>query len=218
MPDDIISRPSCPQTLRAVRFGSHDFPIPLRASNNTKIIHLFLLLHKFWMLREFRRFQNSALSEVWCMKDKHHLILVGRFPSLRHFPSGSTSDLPTPAASFQSQTCGSSWWLNGPTEGHAHMVTSGQSWVLTLVFQDNLELIPLGNISSVTQSCLTLYELMDSSIPGFPVHHQLPEPTQTHVHRIGDAIQPSHSLSSPSPPAPNPSQHQSLFQWVRSLH
>ena len=62
------------------------------------------------------------------------------------------------------------------------MVTSGQSWVLTLVFQDNLELIPLGNISLVTQSCLTLYEPMDSSIPGFPVHHQLPELAQTHVH------------------------------------
>ena len=51
-----------------------------------------------------------------------------------------------------------------------------------------------------------------------PVHHQLPEFTQTHVHRIGDAIQPSHPLSSPSPPAPNPSQHQSLFQWVNSSH
>ena len=53
---------------------------------------------------------------------------------------------------------------------------------------------------------------------GLPVHHQLPEFTQTHVHWVGDAIQPSHPLSSPSPPAPNPSQHQSLFQWVNSLH
>ena len=53
--------------------------------------------------------------------------------------------------------------------------------------------------------------------PGLPVHHHLPEFTQTHVHRVGDAIQPSHPLSSPSPPAPNPSQHQSLFQWVNSL-
>ena len=51
-----------------------------------------------------------------------------------------------------------------------------------------------------------------------PVHHQLPEFTQTYVHQVGDAIQPSHSLSSPSPPAPNPSQHQGLFQWVNSLH
>ena len=59
---------------------------------------------------------------------------------------------------------------------------------------------------------------MNCSMPGLPVHHQLPEFTQTHVHRVGDAIQPSHLLSSPSPPAPNPSQHQSLFQCVSSSH
>ena len=68
--------------------------------------------------------------------------------------------------------------------------------------------------SSVAQSCPTLCDPMNSSTPGLPVHHQLLEFTQTHVHRVGDAIQPSHPLSSPSPPAPNPSQHQSLFQWV----
>ena len=66
--------------------------------------------------------------------------------------------------------------------------------------------------SSVAQSCLTLFDPMNCSTPGLPVHHQLPEFTQTHVYRVSDAIQPSHSLSSPSPPAPNPSQHQSLFQ------
>ena len=59
---------------------------------------------------------------------------------------------------------------------------------------------------------------MNCSTPGLPVHHQLPEFTQTHVHWVSDAIQPSHPLSSPSPPAPNPSQHQSLFQWVNSSH
>ena len=66
--------------------------------------------------------------------------------------------------------------------------------------------------SSVTQSCLTLCDPMNHSMPGLPVHHQLPEFTQIHLHRVSDAIQPSHPLSSPSPPAPNPSQHQSLFQ------
>ena len=71
---------------------------------------------------------------------------------------------------------------------------------------------------SVAQSCLTLCNPMNRSTPGLPVHHQLPEFTQTHVHRVGDAIQPSHPLSSPSLPAPNPSQHQSLFQWVNSSH
>ena len=72
--------------------------------------------------------------------------------------------------------------------------------------------------SSVTQSCPTLCDPMNRSTPGLPVHHQLPEFTQTHVHRVSDAIQPSHPLLSPSPPAPNPSQHQSLFQWVNSSH
>jgi len=66
--------------------------------------------------------------------------------------------------------------------------------------------------SSVAQSCPTFCDPMNYSTPGLPVHHQLPEFTQTHVHRVSDAIQPSHPLSSPSPPAPNPSQHQSLFQ------
>ena len=66
--------------------------------------------------------------------------------------------------------------------------------------------------SSVAQSCRTLCDPMNHSTPGLPVHHQLPEFTQTHVHRVRDAIQPCHPRSSPSPPAPNPSQHQSLFQ------
>ena len=72
--------------------------------------------------------------------------------------------------------------------------------------------------SSVAQLCLTLCDPMNCSIPGLPVHHQLLESTQTHVHWIGDAIQPSHPLSSPSPPALNRSQHQGLFKWVSSSH
>ena len=71
--------------------------------------------------------------------------------------------------------------------------------------------------SSVAQSCLTLCDPMNRSTPDLPVHHQLPEFIQTHVHRVSDAIQLSHPLLSPSP-APNPSQHQSLFQWVNSSH
>ena len=72
--------------------------------------------------------------------------------------------------------------------------------------------------SSVAQSCPTLCDPMNRSTPGLPVHHQLPEFTQTHVHRVSDAIQPSHPLSSPYSPSSNPSQHQSLFQWVNSSH
>ena len=72
--------------------------------------------------------------------------------------------------------------------------------------------------SSVAQSCPTLCDPVDYSTPGFPVHHQLPEFTQIHVHWVSDAIQPSHHLSAPSPPALNLSQDQGLFQWVSSLH
>ena len=85
----------------------------------------------------------------------------------------------------------------------------GGGWLLWLVSVQ---------FSSVPLSCSTLWDPMNCSKPGLPVHHQLPEFTQTHVHWVGDAIQPSHPLSSPSPPATNPSQHQSLFQWVNSSH
>ena len=72
--------------------------------------------------------------------------------------------------------------------------------------------------SSVTQLCPTLCDPMNHSTPGFPVHHQLPKSTQTHVHLVGDDIQPSHTLSSPSLPPLNLSQHQGLFKWVSSSH
>ena len=70
----------------------------------------------------------------------------------------------------------------------------------------------INQFNLVAQSCPTVCDPMNRSTPGLPVHHQLPEFNQTHMHRVGDAIQPSHPLSSPSPPAPNPSQHQGHFQ------
>jgi len=78
--------------------------------------------------------------------------------------------------------------------------------------------IPISVISSVIQLCLTLCDHMDCSMLGFPVRHQLLELAQTHVHWVGDAIQPSHPLLSPSPPTFNLSQHQGLFKWVSSSH
>ena len=81
----------------------------------------------------------------------------------------------------------------------------------------SITFIVIVQFSSVAQSCLTLCDPMNCSMPGLPVYHQLPEFTQTHIHWVRDAIQPSHPLSSPSPPVPNHSQHQSLFQWV-TLH
>ena len=73
-------------------------------------------------------------------------------------------------------------------------------------------------LSSVTQSCLTLWDPVGCSMPDLPVHHQLPEFTQTHVHWVGDVIQPSHPLLIPSPPIFNLSQHQGLFKWGSSSH
>ena len=84
--------------------------------------------------------------------------------------------------------------------------------------QRTQRLNPSVQFSSVAQSCPTLCNPMNRSTPGLPVHDQLPEFTQIHVHWVSGAIQPSHPLSSPSPPAPNPSQHQGLFQWVNSSH
>ena len=97
------------------------------------------------------------------------------------------------------------------------MLVWGQGVYRNLQFNFDVNISSV-QFSSVAQSCPTLCDPMNRSTPGLPVHHQLPEPTQTHVHCVGDAIQPSHPLSSPSPPTFNLSQHYGLFQWVRSLH
>ena len=104
-----------------------------------------------------------------------------------------------------------------------------ETWVRSLGWEDPLEKGTATHtsilawrisirISSVAQSCPTLCNPMECSMPGLPVHHQFPEFTQTHVHWVGDDIQPPHPLPSPSPPVFNLSQHQGLFQWVSSLH
>ena len=96
------------------------------------------------------------------------------------------------------------WWAT------VYRVAKSRTWLSNFTI--------LLHFSSVAQLCPTLCDPMNLSTPGLPVHHQLPEFTQTCVHRVSDAIQPSHPLLSPSPPAPNPSQHQSPFQWVNSSH
>ena len=100
------------------------------------------------------------------------------------------------------------------TQKYTHTHTPSMAWAK----QPIRSLSSDTQIRSVAQSCPTLCDPMNRSTPGLSVHHQLPEFTQTHVHWVSDAIQPSHPLSSPSPLAPNPSQHQSLFQWVNSSH
>ena len=95
------------------------------------------------------------------------------------------------------------------------------SWVRDIFILHLLQIsqsITSVQFSSVAQLCLTLWDPMNCSTPGFPVHHQLPELTQSHVHRVNDAILPSHPLLSPSLPAFNLSQQQGLYQWVSSSH
>ena len=92
------------------------------------------------------------------------------------------------------------------------------SEMVLVVKNPSANTIEVVQLNSVTQLCLTLCKPMDWNTSGLPVHHQLPEFTQTHVHWVDDAIQPSHPLSSPSPAAFNLSQHQGLFKWVSSTH
>ena len=113
------------------------------------------------------------------------------------------------------------FWRNGWMCHHWITENYSLSMISTMKIQVNTlhckyRLSASVQFSSIAQSCLTLCNPMNRSMPGFPVHHKLLESTQTHTIWVGDAIQSSHPLSSPSPPAPNPSQHQSLFQWVSS--
>ena len=96
--------------------------------------------------------------------------------------------------------------------------TPGKTWCIILTIFCSVMCELSVQFSSVTQLCLTLCNLRDCSTPALPVHHQLPEFTQTHVHRVGDAIQLSHPLSPTLPPAFNLCQHQGLFKWVSSSH
>ena len=105
-------------------------------------------------------------------------------------------------------------WMASPTGWTWVWASSGSWWWRKKITEVKSHV----QFSSVAQLCSTLCDPMDCSRPGFPVHHQLLEPAQTPVHWVGHAIQPSHSLSSSSPPVFNLSQLQGLFQWVSSLH
>ena len=141
-------------------------------------------------------------------------------PTLCNTMHCSTPGLPVhhqlPELTSHSRMSGSRWvitplWFSGSWR---HFLYSSSVYACHLFLLSSASV----QVSSDAQSCPTLCDPMNHSTPGLPVHHQLPEFIQTHVYWVGDAIQPSHPLSSPSPPSPNPSQHQSLFQWVNSSH
>ena len=161
---------------------------------------------------------------VWPQNSKGHTTMLRNFVYLMTFQNDYfiiMEWLPTPVfLPGESQDRGA-WWatIHGNAESSmTELLALSLSCSILHPFSsksfsfDNFALSV--QFSSVAQSCLTLCDPMNRSTPGLPVHHQLPEFTQTHIHWVSDAIQPSHPLSSPSSPAPNPSQHQSLFQWV----
>ena len=129
------------------------------------------------------------------------------------YPFPSPGDLPDPGIKPKSRALPADS-LSSETSGKRFFTITGLQH-----FQCCWKVQATSQFSSVQSlSWVRLCNPMNHSTPGIPVHHQLPGFTQTHVHRVSDAIQPSHPLSSPSPPAPHPSQHQSLFQWVNSSH
>ena len=115
-------------------------------------------------------------------------------------------------SAFPEQTCDAILWFNALNITYLVFKWGSISPHFSSVFPRSVQ------FSAVAQLCPTLCDPMDCSMPGLPVHHQLLEFTQTHVHWVGDAIQSSHPLSTPSPPAFNLSQHQDLFKWVSSAH
>ena len=148
---------------------------------------------------------SQTLHKLMCIESvmpSNHLILW--------FPSSPALNL------YQQQ--GVSQWGSSSHQAAKVLKLQLQRWCFQWLLRVDFLYTHISQFSSGAQSCPTICNPMNCSTPGLPVHHQLPEFTQIHVHRVSDAIQPSHPLSFPSPPAPNPSQQQGLFQCVNSLH
>ena len=158
-----------------------------------------------WPASSLCSVQIRSTSEAVLCLTKLQLLLLVLGELLVYFRE--ISQLLCPASSLWCPTWHSQWSPMGKSR-----------WFILALYSDSSGHPSSVQFSSVTQSCLILCDPMNRSMPGLPVYHQPPEFTQTHVHRVGDAIQPSHPLSSPSPPVPNPSQHQGFFQSVNSAH
>ena len=139
-------------------------------------------------------------------------------PKQKQYPAVDVTGDRSKVRCCKEQYCIGTWNVRSMNQGKLEVVEQEMARVnVDILGISELKWTGMGEFnsvqfSSVAQSCLTLCDPMNRSMLGLPVHHQLPEFTQVHVHRISDAIQPSHPWSPPSPPAPNPSQHQSLFQ------
>ena len=160
-------------------------------ANKTNKLDIFKLYKEFIQFYEKSR---QVTKEKWQTTKKEQLELVNKYIRVHTLLSG-----PLCFASKHTPPKCPTWLLNSLFQVFVQRSPNK-------AFSDSLQ------FSSVAQSCPTLCNPMNRSTPGLPVHHHPPEFTQIHIHRVSDAIQPSHPLSSPSPPAPNPSQHQSLFQ------
>ena len=164
---------------------------------NTPNVSPFHLTCSLTLSSEFTLSQTPPFA---CKSDSYKLLhLFKFFPQVKvNFTFAKFSSNATPYEAFPNL-----YWLK---------------WIVSLKAQHSTYFILLIQFSSVAQSCPTLCDSMNHSMPGFPVHHQLQESTQTHVHCVSDDNQTSHPLSCPSPPALNLSQYQGLFQWVSSQH
>ena len=151
----------------------------------------------------------SKLPNCFLNETKHFLRWIRPCPA-RAQPASRTSS----PHSALSQDTGTTGLFSSSLRTSSLFLPYGST---TIVPQPRL-LFSSVQFSSVAQSCLTLCDPMNCSTPGLPVHHQLSDFTQTHVHQVSEGIQPSHPLSSPFPPAFNLSQHRGLFRWVSSLH
>ena len=152
-----------------------------------------------WTLKKAEHWRIDAF-ELWCWRR------LLRVPWTARRPNQSILKEISPRCSLEGLM------LKLKLQYFGHLMRRWDGWMASPTRWTSVQ------FSSVAQSCPTLCNPMNRSTPGLPVHYQLPVFTQNQVHQVSDVIQPSHLLLSPSPPALNPSQHQSLFQWVNSSH
>ena len=168
------------------------------------------------LLNMLSRLVLALQTDYFSLKDWKYSFLTGRYNSLNKYLQSLNKHLPDTVLATIKQA--KMWKIYSPSFLSFKVLKCISLFLPINVSPGGIQSIYLQFSSVQSLSCVWLCDPMNCSMPGLPVHHQLPEFTQTHVHRVSDAIQPSHPLLSPSPPAPNPSQPQSLFQGVNSSH